>query len=161
VAVGAGALGVAAAVTAAVVALGGEPTGTPAADAASSSAGPPSPSVVTAPGGPPGGSASGVAVAPSVTVPGGGGSGPKGDATHPGDGTWGVGPAPANQTVASGTYETTVPADSRDCTYIRVALNHTIISTHHARAGQHVTVTIAPTDGLFNTKGCGEWQRVP
>jgi hypothetical protein len=72
-----------------------------------------------------------------------------------------VGAAPANQTVASGTYETTVPPDSPGCTYIRVALNHTIISTHTARAGQHVTVTILPSDGLFNTKGCGLWQRVP
>ena len=66
-----------------------------------------------------------------------------------------MGPAAANHTVANGTYETTVPAGSPGCTYLRIALNHTIIDTWHARAGQHVTVTIEPTDGLFNTKGCG------
>jgi hypothetical protein len=107
-----------------------------------------------------GGPGPGSAVAPTAGPPRSGAPAHRGDSTHPGDGTWGVGATPANVVVASGTYETTVPANSAGCTYLRIALNHTIITTTHARAGQHVTVTIAATDGLFNTHGCGEWTRV-
>jgi hypothetical protein len=83
-----------------------------------------------------------------------------GDATHPGDGVWVVGTTAANHVIVSGTYETTVPAGSSGCTWSRWAQNHTIITTGHASRGQRATVTVAANDGLFNTKGCGEWRRV-
>jgi hypothetical protein len=83
-----------------------------------------------------------------------------GDANHPGNGNWVVGSAAAGRVIASGTYETTVPAGSTGCEWTRVALNHTIAASGKASAGQHVTVTVAATDALFNTKGCGEWTRV-
>jgi hypothetical protein len=81
------------------------------------------------------------------------------DPTPPGDGTWVVGQAAAGHVIVSGTYETTVPAGPPGCTWSRVAMNHTIITTGHASAGQHATVTVEPTDGLFTTRGCGEWSR--
>src|SRR5262249_49690578 len=59
-----------------------------------------------------------------------------GDAAHPGDGVWLVGTAAANRVIVSGTYETTVPAGSPGCTWSRIALNHTIITTRHANRGQ-------------------------
>jgi hypothetical protein len=83
-----------------------------------------------------------------------------GDANHPGDGNWVVGATADGRVIASGTYETTVPAGSAGCEWIRIALNHTIIASGKARAGQHATVTVAATDALFNTRGCGEWTRV-
>jgi hypothetical protein len=153
---GVAALAVAGVVAAVVAALSGGSPSTPVAGTGTSTAAqaqaPSQSSAVTVPGG-------GTAVAPTAGS-GGGGRGPAGDPNHPGDGTWGVGRTATNNVVASGTYETTVPAGSRGCEYTRIALNHTIIHTWHARAGQHVTVTIESTDGLFNTKGCGQWQRV-
>ena len=83
-----------------------------------------------------------------------------GNANHPGDGNWVIGTTPGDRVIASGTYETTVPAGSAGCEWIRIALNHTIIASGKARAGQHATVTVAATDALFNTRGCGEWTRV-
>ena len=83
-----------------------------------------------------------------------------GDATHPGDGSWVIGTTAAGQVIVGGTYESTVPTGSPGCAWIRFAADNSIITTGHANAGQRATVTIEPTDGHFNTRGCGQWSRV-
>ncbi|AOW91997.1 hypothetical protein BFN03_02920 [Rhodococcus sp. WMMA185] len=60
--------------------------------------------------------------------------------------------------LAPGTYRTEGPA--RDCYWERSDANGNIIDNNSVSVPPSVTVTIAPTDGEFTSRGCGTWRLV-
>lgn len=78
-----------------------------------------------------------------------------------GDGTFSVGTASGN--VAPGTYQTTVPAKSVGCYWVRMSdLSgelSAIIANELGQPNQQMMVTIAVTDVGFKSRGCGKWTK--
>jgi hypothetical protein len=75
------------------------------------------------------------------------------------DGQWMVG-----GDIQPGTYSTTVPNGSPGCTWERNASADgtaaSVLESGNGKEGEPVVVSIKDTDRVFQTKGCGTWQRV-
>jgi hypothetical protein len=65
--------------------------------------------------------------------------------------------------IQSGTYATTVPADAAACTWERNAssdgTSSSVLESGGGKPGEALVVAIKPTDKVFQSNGCGTWQR--
>jgi hypothetical protein len=75
------------------------------------------------------------------------------------DGQWLVG-----DDIDSGTFATTVPADSPGCAWERADADDgsaaSLLDSGTAEPGEALAITIKPTDRVFRTTGCGTWHAI-
>jgi hypothetical protein len=66
--------------------------------------------------------------------------------------------------VRTGTYTTTVPANSAGCAWARIGSGdgtaNSVVESGTGRNGDTIAVTIEDTDTAFQTEGCGQWRRI-